>query len=47
MWNQVNGTQNYYAKVGTSASYNQWSYPMVSCPHHRAAWMSPALLDRT
>jgi hypothetical protein len=33
MWNQVNCTQNYYANVGTSAPYNQWSYPLVSCPH--------------
>jgi hypothetical protein len=35
MWNQVNYTQNYYANVGTSAPYNQWSYPLVLCPHHK------------
>jgi hypothetical protein len=29
MWNQVNCTQNYYVNVGTSAPYNQWSYPLV------------------
>jgi hypothetical protein len=33
MWNQVNYTQNYYANVGTSTPYNQWSYPLVLCPH--------------
>jgi hypothetical protein len=33
MWNQVNYTQNYYANIGTSAPYNQWLYPLVSCPH--------------
>ena len=32
MWNQVNCTKNHYANVGTSSPYNQWSYPMVSCP---------------
>jgi hypothetical protein len=40
MWNQVNCTQNYYANIGTSAPYNQWSYPMVSCPHHRLPYSS-------
>jgi hypothetical protein len=34
MWNQVNCTKNHYANVGTSSPYKQWSYPMVSCPHH-------------
>jgi hypothetical protein len=34
MWNQVNCIQNYYVNVGMSAPYNQWSYPLVSCPHH-------------
>jgi hypothetical protein len=34
MWNQVNCTQNYYVNVETSTPYNQWSYPLVSCPHH-------------
>jgi hypothetical protein len=34
MWNQVNCTQNYYTNIGTNAPYNQWSYLMVSCPHH-------------
>jgi hypothetical protein len=33
MWNHVNYTQNYYTNVGTSALYNQWSYPLVSCPY--------------
>jgi hypothetical protein len=33
MWNQVNCTQNYYVNIGTSAPYNQWLYPLVSCPH--------------
>jgi hypothetical protein len=40
MWNQVNYIQNYYANIGTSVPYNQWSYMMVSCPHHRA-WPNP------
>jgi hypothetical protein len=35
MWNQVNCTQNYYANIGTSAPYNQWSYLLVSCPHQQ------------
>jgi hypothetical protein len=38
MWNQVNCTQNYYANVGTSAPYNQWSYLLVSYPHHLATY---------
>jgi hypothetical protein len=37
MWNQVNCTQNYYANLGTSTPYNQWSYAMVSCPHQKGA----------
>jgi hypothetical protein len=37
MWNQVNCTQNYYANIGTSAPYNQWSYPMMSCPRHNVS----------
>ena len=33
---------------GTSSPYNQWSYPKVSCPHHKApkaqaTWMSTSL----
>jgi hypothetical protein len=35
MWNQVNCTQNYYTNVRTSGPYNQWSYPLVSCPHQQ------------
>ena len=34
MWNQVNCTKNHYTNIGTSLPYNQWSYPMVSYPHH-------------
>jgi hypothetical protein len=34
MWNQVNYNQSHYANVGTSAPYNHYSYPKVSCPHH-------------
>ena len=56
MWNQVNCTKNHYANVGTSSPYKQWSYPMVSCPHHLPSATGQALgkgllfdecLDRT
>jgi hypothetical protein len=46
MWNQVNYTQNYYANIGMSAPYNQWSYPMVSCPHQRRGLFVSALVCR-
>ena len=48
MWNQVNCTKNHYANVGTSSPYKQWSYSMVSCPHHlqkpaeKKGWVSSA-----
>jgi hypothetical protein len=35
MWNQVNCIQNCYANIGMNAAYNQWSYPLVSYPHHQ------------
>jgi hypothetical protein len=35
MWNQVNYIQNHYVNIETSETYNQWSYPMVSCPHQK------------
>ena len=43
MWNQVNCTKNHYANVGTSSPYKQWSYPMVSCPHHLVSFPSSAI----
>jgi hypothetical protein len=46
MWNQVNYTQSYYANIGTSALYNQWSYLMVSCPHHATTLIIFAIFKR-